>query len=183
MRLMLRTGNLVHSVPVMEALLPGPSAGFVLEVFVIEGQPILDGNFGLVRIGPEHFFFTSSRWSGRASGYRRFHTAESPPRPDPCTRLRNFHLDLAEAARRSLGIISKCVLRPKLMSHGIDSLLKIANCREERLRTGFVGQPFEGEERVVDLLVGYERNLLVVETAVQVILFLAEAADDEHLRL
>src|ERR1700730_9057722 len=117
---MLRPDDLVRSGHVMVALLAGPSAGFILEVFVVDGTPILGCNFGLVRVWPEFFMFTFGRLFGRTFGDRVFHASEAARRPDPCTRLRYSHIDATKVARVGLRIVRQRVLGPKLMSYRID---------------------------------------------------------------
>src|ERR1039458_550613 len=63
---MLCADDLVRSGRVMVAFLDGPSAGLILEVFVVDGTAILHFNLGLVRIGPQLFVFAFGRSLRRA---------------------------------------------------------------------------------------------------------------------
>src|ERR1039458_2997135 len=67
---MLCADDLVRSGRVMVAFLDGPSAGLILEVFVVDGTAILHFNLGLVRIGPQLFVFAFGR------SLRRVHLAQ-----------------------------------------------------------------------------------------------------------
>src|SRR5208337_3215523 len=119
------TEDLVGSGFVMVVVLAGPTAGWVLEVFVVEHAAILCCNLGLVRVGLEFFIFTAARLCERFLTCRRLHPRETLPRPDPSAGLRHFHLNAMEAGHLRHGVIGKRVLRSEFMSHSVDCLLKL----------------------------------------------------------